>query len=233
MTRAERLLKILQALRRRRRPISGATLAEELGISIRTLYRDIDSLRASGATIKGEAGVGYVLEPGFLLPPLMLSPRELEAIMLGMRWVRTIGDEQLVAAAQDASAKISAVLPPSQRRELEDATLLVTPRVNPVDTIDPEQLREAIRRERRLELSYVDGKGQASQRFVWPIALAYLETLRVLVAWCELREDFRHFRTDRIESARPAGGRYPRRRRVLLKQWKREQFDDPAHIPIT
>ena len=232
MTRAERLLKVLQALRRRRRPVSGATLAQELGISIRTLYRDIESLRATGATIKGEAGVGYVLEPGFLLPPLMLSPRELEAIMLGMRWVRTIGDAQLVAAAEDASAKISAVLPASQRKKLDEATLIVAPRVNAVETIDLEQLRAVIRAEQRLEISYVDGSGRASERVVWPITLAYLESMRVLVAWCELREDFRHFRADRIQCASPAGGRYPERRRTLLKQWN-AQFDDPAHVPVT
>lgn len=234
MARSERLLKVLQALRRRRGPVGGATLAEELGISIRTLYRDIESLRASGATIKGEAGVGYVLEPGFMLPPLMLSDRELEAMMLGMRWVRSVGDPQLVEAAVDASAKVSAVLPPALRRELDEVTLLVAPRVEPErETIDLETVRQALRAEHRLKIRYVDAKARETERVVWPIALAYFQSSRLLIAWCELREGFREFKTDRIRCAAPAGGRFERRRRALLKEWKASVFGDQHREPLT
>src|SRR5271157_635543 len=118
-SRSERLLCLLQALRRHRRPISGAVLARELGISIRTLYRDISTLQAQGADIEGEPGVGYVLRPGFMLPPLMFSQNELEALMLGFRWVSKLADESMIGAACDALAKISAVLPGDFRDELE------------------------------------------------------------------------------------------------------------------
>ena len=121
MSRSERLLALLQALRRRRRPVSGRVLADELGVSLRTLYRDIASLQGQGAEIEGEAGLGYVLKPGFWLPPLMLSGEEIEALVLGARWVGARTDESS-RCARDAIAKISAVLPPSLRDDVESST---------------------------------------------------------------------------------------------------------------
>ena len=150
MTRSERLLELLQALRRRRSAVSGATLATELGISIRTLYRDIASLQAQGAHITGEPGVGYLLRPGYMLPPLMFSQAELEALMLGMRWVNKVADPSLRDAAANAFAKISAVLPGPMRAELEDTTLLVGPRtIQETETVDLEMLRSAMRQEQK------------------------------------------------------------------------------------
>src|SRR6185437_6693787 len=125
LSRSERLLALLQALRRRRRPVSGRILADELGVSLRTLYRDIASLQGQGAEIEGEAGLGYVLKPSFWLPPLMLSGEEIEALVLGARWVGSRTDEQLALAARDAIAKITAVLPASLRDDVESSTLLV------------------------------------------------------------------------------------------------------------
>jgi biotin operon repressor len=127
MSRAQRLLDLIQALRGYRRPVSGATLAEALGISLRTLYRDIETLNAQGAHIDGEAGVGYVLRPGFMLPPLMFSEEEIEAIVLGSRWVANRADAELGAAARNALAKIAAVLPQDLKISLDTSSLLVGP----------------------------------------------------------------------------------------------------------
>src|SRR5690349_5512918 len=127
MSRAERLLGLMQVLRRHRRPVSGAALARELGISIRTLYRDIATLQAQGADIEGEPGLGYVLKPGFMLPPLMFSEDEIEALVLGSRWVADRGDERLGSAAQNALVKIAAVLPDDLREDLDASALLVGP----------------------------------------------------------------------------------------------------------
>src|ERR1700722_9545828 len=127
LSRSERLLALLQALRRRRRPVSGRVLADELGVSLRTLYRDIASLQGQGAEIQGEAGLGYVLKAGFSIPPLMLSAEEIEALVLGARWVEARTDEKLATAARDAIAKISAVLRPSLRDDVESSTLVVPP----------------------------------------------------------------------------------------------------------
>ena len=151
MSRTERLLDLLQILRRHRSPILGAALAAELGVSLRTLYRDIATLRGQGAAIEGEPGIGYVLRPGFTLPPLMFSIEELEALVLGSRWVALRSDDRgLAAAGRDALAKIAAVLPDELRREVEAATLLVGPATPHIDTVDTGLVREAIRREHKL-----------------------------------------------------------------------------------
>jgi len=221
MSRSERLLDLLNALRRRRRPVSGRQLAEEMGVSLRTLYRDIASLQAQGATIEGEPGVGYVLRPGYLLPPLMFPPEEIEALALGSRWVAERADPRLREAALAALARIAAVLPGDLREELEAEALFVVPGAPlPVDRVDPALLRKAIRTERKLKLCYRDEAGAASERIVWPFALAFFDRVRLLVGWCELRDDFRHFRTDRIETAEVEEARYPRRRAVLMKAWR-------------
>jgi len=220
MARSERLLALLQLLRRHRHPVSGATLAHELGVSIRTLYRDIATLQTQGADIEGEPGVGYVLRPGFMLPPLMFSQSELEALMLGFRWVQKFADMPVTKAASDALAKISAVLPAELRDELENTALLVGPRrVVDAEVVDLVLLRSAIRRERKLRLAYADGAGTFTERVIWPVALGYFEETRMLVAWCETRDDFRHFRTDRMREIALMETRYPRRRALLLKEW--------------
>ena len=224
MSRSERLFDLLHALRRRRRPVSGKVLAEEIGVSIRTLYRDIASLQAQGANIEGEPGVGYILEPGFLLPPLMFPPEEIEALVLGSRWVADRADDPLRDAALSALARIAAVLPSDLGDEMDASALLVGPgAAAPVDVVDPALLRKAIRAERKLRLSYRDSAGTASGRVVWPFALAFFDQARLLLGWCELRQDFRHFRTDRISEAEVLDIRYPKRRRALLAQWREAQ----------
>lgn len=221
MSRAQRLLDLIQQLRGYRRPVIGAVLAEALGISLRTLYRDIDTLNAQGAHIDGEPGVGYVLRPGFMLPPLMFSEEEIEAIVLGSRWVADRADTALSAAARTALAKIAAVLPRDLKTSLDTSSLLIGPG-NAVAAGDTELpvIRLAIRSERKLRIRYLDGNGRDSKRTIWPFALGFFERVRVVVAWCELRDGFRHFRTDRISKVQVVDKRYPRRRQVLLKDWR-------------
>jgi predicted DNA-binding transcriptional regulator YafY len=221
MPRSERLLNLLQALRRARTAITGAVLAQELGVSIRTLYRDIASLQSLGAVVDGAPGVGYVLRGGLLLPPLMFTEEEIEALVLGSRWVGKRADPRLAAAAADVLTKIAAVLPRDLRQDLEASTLLVGRRKpTPKETIDVALLRRAIRSESKLRMTYIDAKGHNSHRVIWPFAMGYFEEARILVGWCETREEFRHFRTDRILQLAELGQRYPRRRQVLLREWR-------------
>jgi predicted DNA-binding transcriptional regulator YafY len=211
----------MQLLRRHRYPVAGATLADALGVSLRTLYRDIAVLQAQGAHIEGAPGLGYVLKPGFMLPPLMFSEEEIEAIVLGSRWVAKRTDGVLAEAAANALAKIAAVLPSDLRTSLEASTLLIGPGDPlPPMLVDLTVIREAIRAERKLQLSYRDEAGRVSERVIWPFALGFFERVRMIVAWCELRDGFRHFRADRIEAMTVTQTRYPRGRRTLLKMWR-------------
>ena len=221
MSRAERLLDLLQRLRNHRFPVSGATLAAELDVSLRTLYRDIAALQAQGARIDGEPGVGYVLRPGFLLPPLMFTDDEIEALVLGSRWVADRADARLGEAARGALAKIGAVLPAELRHDLDTSALLVGPGAPPAagDANLP-AIRRAIRVEHKLDITYKDLRERSTTRTVWPFALAFFDHVRMMVAWCELREGYRHFRTDRIAALAPTDARYPRRRQAMLKEWR-------------
>jgi predicted DNA-binding transcriptional regulator YafY len=228
VARSERLLELIQVLRRHRHPVSGHALAEELGVSLRTVYRDIQTLIGQGASIDGEAGIGFVLRPGFVLPPLMFSDEELEALVLGSRWVARRTDEPLARAAQNAIAKIAAVLPDDLRERIDDTGLLAGPGPEvEAEPIDLTPIRQAIRSEQKLVLHYVDLKGDRTRRTVWPIALGFFDRFRMLAAWCELRQDFRHFRTDRIVTLRTTEKRYPRRRRALMKEWREREGIPP------
>lgn len=221
MARSERLLNLLQLLRRHRRPVSGRVLAQELGVSLRTLYRDVASLQAMGAEIEGEAGLGYVLKPGFHLPPLMFRPDELQALALGARWVADRADADLSDAARNALSRISAVLPPDLKADLDASALLLGPARGFVpDAVDTALLRQSIRSGRKLRLSYRDASDAASERVIWPFALAFFEGVRLLLGWCELRDGFRNFRTDRIVSAELMSERSPRRPPILLEEWR-------------
>ncbi len=221
MSRAERLLELMQVLRRHRHPVSGSALATELGISLRTLYRDIASLQAQGAQIDGEPGVGYVLRPGFLLPPLMFTDEEIEALVLGSSWVAGRTDSQLAAAAGNALAKICAVLPADLRHEVDASTLSIGPGIwAGGDDRQLAAIRRAIRREHKLDIRYSDQHHRESRRLIWPLALGYLDRDRVVIAWCELRGGIRHFRADRILSLTETAQRFPERRQRLLRTWR-------------
>jgi len=221
LSRTERLFDLIQILRRHRYPVKGATLANDLGISLRTLYRDIASLQAQGAQIDGEPGIGYVLRPGFMLPPLMFTDEELEALVLGSRWVADRADSTLQLAAKNALSKIAAVLPVDLRNQLDISGLLIGP--GQVIAAGDEELaliRRAIRKEYLLNITYTDIKDNQSQRIIWPVGLGFFDQVRIVIAWCELRQDFRHFRTDRIIKLQLIETRYPCRRQELLKQWR-------------
>lgn len=221
MSRSQRLLDLIQILRRHRYPVTGAALAAEVGISLRTLYRDIGTLQEQGASIDGEPGLGYILRPGFMLPPLMFSEDEIEALVLGSRWVADRGDSRLAAAARNALAKITAVLPPELRDAPDASTLLVAPGVPILSgNLDLSVIRKAIRSEHKIDISYCDLKGSESTRTIWPFALGFFDHARMVVAWCELRQTFRHFRADRISALAMSEQRYPRRRQALLKEWR-------------
>jgi len=195
---------------------------------LRTLYRDIASLQGQGAEIEGEAGLGYVLKPGFWLPPLMLSGEEIEALVLGARWVEARTDEKLAIAARDAVAKISAVLPPRVRDDLESSTLVVPlGKAAVAGALDLAPIRAAIRAERKLALAYRDAQSAATERTIWPFGVGYFDEARVVMAWCELRQGFRHFRADRIASCRTLEARYPLSRQRLLKEWRLSEGIEP------
>lgn len=229
MPRAARLLHLLEHLRAHRQPVTGAALAAALGISLRTLYRDIATLRTQGARIEGDPGLGYVLRPGFTLPPLMFTEDELEALVLGARWVATqAADPELAQAAHAAMNRITNVLPTELRLGVETSGLFVPKRGH---TLPPEPwlptLRRAIRSEHALLLDYRDADDAPSQRRVWPFAMAFFEHARLIAGWCELRQDFRHFRADRVQALTDTGQRYPVRRHQLIARWRGQMGHEP------
>ena len=221
MSRAARLLHLLEHLRAHRRPVPGARLATQAGISLRTLYRDIATLREQGARIEGDPGVGYVLRPGFTLPPLMFSEEELEALVLGARWVASqSADPALAQAAQGVVNRIGATLPEALRLAVETSGLFVPPRAAPYPAAPwLPALRQAVRAEHAVWLDYLDEAGRTTRRRVWPFALAFFDQARLVAAWCELRQDFRHFRADRVRGLADTGERYPERRHLLIRRW--------------
>jgi predicted DNA-binding transcriptional regulator YafY len=222
MNRTERLFALMDALRRHNRPVTAASLADELKVSLRTIYRDVQVLIGLGAPIDGEAGLGYLLRPGFFLPPLMFSEDELEALVLGARWVARQSDTALTQAASNALAKIAAASPKDLRDAMANTGLWVAPIKDAGAIADVKLVREAIRREHKLVIAYVAETGAATERAIWPIAMAFFERRQTVAAWCELRRAFRHFRTDRITAMTPTGERYPTRRSDLVKAWRRE-----------
>jgi predicted DNA-binding transcriptional regulator YafY len=225
MRRTERLFAIIQILRRARAPVTASAIADELETSLRTVYRDVAELTAQRVPVRGEAGIGYMLEPGFDMPPLMLTPDEIEAAVLGARWVAGRGDPALARAANDLVAKIGVVIPSHLRPYLLDETLTPAPQ-SPArvlrDGFDVARARASIRAQTKITLTYRDEDEVVTRRTVWPIAIAYYEAVRLLAAWCEMRADFRHFRTDRVTAAEFLDQRYPGRRDILRSQWRKK-----------
>jgi predicted DNA-binding transcriptional regulator YafY len=193
-------------------PVTAALLARTLEVSVRTIYRDIEALRRLGVGIDGEAGFGYLLTEDHALPPLMFTSPEVEALALGLRKVMAIGDEELAAAAENALTKLGPVLPKPVRTELESGILLahsytrerrlaeLAGGASP-KPVDPALIRRSAREERKMEISYRDEQGRRTERVIWPLAIAYLDTADLVIAWCELRSDFRTFRLDRLRAA--------------------------------
>lgn len=223
MRRSDRLFQIIQILRRARGPITAQAIAAELETSKRSVYRDIVALIGQQVPIRGEAGMGYVLESGFDLPPLMLTPDEIEAAVLGAQLVAGRGDAALAKAAADLIAKIGAAVPERLRPIILEPTGGASHAKHTIepDAIDMVQLRAHVRSGKKIRLTYCDLKGRESTRTVWPVTIGYLDTVRLLAAWCELRGDFRHFRTDRVTDAAFLSDRYPERPALLRAKWRK------------
>lgn len=189
---------------------------------MRTVYRDIAELMAQRVPIRGEAGTGYVLDRQYDMPPLMLTADELEAAVLGAQWVAQRSDPVLARAAQDLIAKIAASVPERLRPFIAEPTIgAMTPLSASVDTLDVARLREWIRTGRKLRIRYRDEQGRESERTVWPLLVGYADALRLFAAWCELRRQFRHFRTDRVVAVEYLDEQHGERRSVLVARWKR------------
>ncbi|HTA66385.1 MAG TPA: YafY family protein [Xanthomonadaceae bacterium] len=199
MRRADRLFLLIHALRGRRRAVTAQQLATTLGVSPRTVYRDVADLQLSGVPIEGEAGVGYVLRKGSDIPPLMFNADELEALVVGTRFVRAFGSSRLASGASAALLKIEAVLPP-ELRDHADRSRIFAPALPDRDAARAriDRLHEAVIRRHVLRIDYADGAGTATARAIEPLCLAFWGGAWTLGAWCRLRVGFRSFRPDRM-----------------------------------
>jgi len=220
MRRGDRLFEIIEILRRARGPLSAETIGNELEVTKRTVYRDVAALMAQGVPIQGEAGVGYILEAGFHMPPLMLTHDEIEAAVLGAQWVQTRGEPELALAAQKLISKIEAVSPSKYQTSFVEHTVSVAPVSAPEEAIGAAEIRLAIRNQNKIWLTYHDTKGAPSERVVWPLLLGYRDSGRIIAAWCELRQAYRYFRTERIAQAKILEDKIPRRRDLLKAEWR-------------
>jgi predicted DNA-binding transcriptional regulator YafY len=202
MRRADRLFQIVQLLRRRRTIVTAKQIAAKLEISERTVYRDIRDLIAAGTPIDGEAGVGYRLQPGYDLPPLMFDRDEIQALVLGARIVAQFGDPALARASESILSKVAGVVPKDLEPLLADTRLFVPPtRSGARSAAALAVARDALIAKRRLHISYANEKGEDSERDVRPLGLFFWGKTWTLAAWCEMRIGFRNFRLDRIGSA--------------------------------
>jgi predicted DNA-binding transcriptional regulator YafY len=221
MRRSDRLFDIIQVLRTARKPMTAATLAERLEVTVRTIYRDVATLQARRVPIEGAAGLGYVLRSGFDLPPLMFTTDEIDAIAVAMRMLHRTGDHGLQSAAESVLSKVTVALPDSLREHLAAPPFFVSRNGAPKPPVaDLAMIRTAIREERKLRIAYSDEKGERTRRIIWPIAIAYYAESTLVSAWCELRDDFRHFRADRILKFDRLDECFPVRGKTLFARWQ-------------
>lgn len=224
MSRTHRLLTLMQLFHDNQFAITAEDLASKLYVSVRTVYRDIETLRQQGVAIEGEAGIGYVLKDSFLLPPMMFTAQEIEALVLGSYWVNTFADEDLSLSAKSAIAKIKNVIPRGFQRHIEDNTLFVPTSSTPTELQSKNQkfashLRTAIRLQRECKIKYCDEKNETTERFIYPFGIAFFGDKQVVMAWCCLRQTFRHFRMDRIIALTMLENCYSPNKSKLLKAW--------------
>lgn len=219
--RSLRLFALLDHLRGRTVPISADALAQMLGVSVRTIYRDMVTLQAMGAPVRGEPGVGYQLERGYFLPPLHLDHDEMDAVMLGMRLIAARSDKPLAAAARRASAKFAASMEPNRQATYSNLPLRAVSK----ETAESEGakahlslLRDAIRQRLFLRITYTDLSGNQSERTIRPLGLTLFDSAWLLTGWCETRDDFRNFRADRIAIISTTG--------ITFRHEKGRRFED-------
>ncbi|GGF99216.1 transcriptional regulator [Rhizobium wenxiniae] len=225
MRKASRLFEIIQILRPARKPVTAAAIAAQLEVTIRSIYRDIAALQAMRVPIEGERGIGYILRPGFTLPPLMLSIEETEAIVLALALLDRTGDTELRRAAKRVNRKIAAVVPEPLGRTFSADALHAWGTVAPApDAVDLALVRRAIRDEQKLLIGYRDEVGNATKRVIRPIALIYYSQTANIVAWCEMRDAVRNFRADRVSHCEAREDFFPgqgdRLRQVWIDGWQ-------------
>ncbi|SEQ11845.1 HTH domain-containing protein [Devosia sp. YR412] len=228
MARSDRLFRLLQAMRVMPAPITAARLAEEMDVSLRSLYRDMDSLRAAGARIEGERGYGYRLVEDYALPPQTFDRTEIEALVLGLAEVRAMGDPTLAKAAASVLAKVAATLPDDREQHLLHAISQVYRPNQRVTPANIDAIREACWQERALFFHYADQTGASTQRRVLPLAVVYTQGTLTLLAWCCLREAFRMFRLERISQLETTGTSFRPRRAGLLRDYLAELGQRPV-----
>lgn len=217
MARPDRLFRLLQAMRVLPAPVTAARLAEETGVSLRSLYRDIDSLRAAGARIEGERGYGYRLTEDYALPPQTFDRTEIEALALGLAEVKHMGDPQLAAAAAQVLAKVAATLPDDREQYLFHAVSHVYRPDSRYPKVEMSLIRRACWQEEALAISYLDKGDRLTARTILPLAIVYADRSLAVLAWCELRRDFRIFRPERMREVALAGRSFRPRRASLLR----------------
>ena len=220
MRKASRLFEIIQILRLARKPMTAAVMAETLEVTVRSIYRDIAALQAMRVPIEGERGIGYILRPGFDLPPLMFSIEEMEAIVLALALLERTGDGELKQAARGVTRKIAGAVPLPLRQALDANALHAWGTgVPPPPGIDLAMVRRAIRDEEKLAIGYRDESGRTTERTIRPIALIYYSQTANVVAWCELRKAIRNFRSDRIEHCEETGAWFKGEGEGLRELW--------------
>ncbi|MGC6373563.1 helix-turn-helix transcriptional regulator [Pseudomonas sp. K2I15] len=224
MARSDRLFELMQVLRRHRRTVSGRTLAQELGVSLRTIRRDVLTLQGMGADIDGEPGLGYILKPGFLLPPLSFTEEEIQALVVGAQWVSRQTDDKFAFAVKNALAKINAVLPLDMRNTFEDETFYVGAHSPPSISIDLSEVRFALREQRKLSINLSMAHAPSDKQFIWPIMLGFIDSKRFLAAWCEADDQFRVISLEDIAQLEVLDERYFRNRRQLIREWRAQEI---------
>jgi predicted DNA-binding transcriptional regulator YafY len=225
MRKASRLFEIIQTLRAASGPVTAATMAKALGVTIRSIYRDVAALQAMRVPVEGGRGIGYILRPGFTLPPLMFSIEETEAIVLALALLRRTGDQELKQATARINQKIAAAMPAPLRQALQTTTVEATTlyawgTITPEpDGVDLAAVRRCIRDEQKLSIDYRAETGTITQRIIRPLALIYYLQSTNIIAWCELRQAIRQFRADRIDSAAPAQSYFRGEGNALRQTW--------------
>ena len=201
LRKAERLFQIVTLLRSKRQSVTALQLSQALEVSERTIYRDIQALSLSGVPIEAETGVGYKIKANFTLPPLMFEEHEIEALLVGVRMVESWSNKKMAQSATSALTKIQAILPESLHERLnhQPEWVIVPKFTNADNDLYSEQISQAIKDQNYVELDYQDEQGQSSQRTIWPLGLIYWGKTWTIVAWCNLRNDYRLFRIDRIQ----------------------------------
>lgn len=218
MVRAKRLLNLIDILSKPEK-FNARELAVTLGVSERTIFRDINTLREEGAQIVYSEDEGFILSTGWRLPPVMFTQGELEVISLGLQWVSIHTDNSLKNKAQHAMSKINAVLSPVQKKNIKNSPLIIAPKDKTNISIDLASLRSAIDQEIKVSITYIDLNGNQTNRLIWPFAIAYYENVSLLIAWCEKRQDFRNFRTDRFLKIEYCKQKYPNSKLGLHQLW--------------